>query len=457
MAKTLDNAVGPTGFPLRASGSNDWKSKIVDGVWSSPGGTRITFQFEDVSRTIDLRSTHFEFPGKDGVYVQRHGHGTRTYPLRCYFSGANCVDEAAAFVKALLEPGIGKLQHPLYGTFDCVPDGTITQRDDLVTGANQTIVEVAFLPTLRAIYPTALMEPGSEILGAVGLFEQAQIAQFTKLADMSNVMRQTGLVESVRNGLIEINTALRVSVMGVPDVRRAFEDAMSSLESSVNDLVALPEELAEQVLELIALPAEIAGYAVSALDNLLGGYSSLGANLIASDGANPGSKLTPSTIITSRTLQVSNEFHLADLQAMGSVGAMVRAVVGHEFTTRPEAINSAATVLDEFDTVMEWRDEGFADIAPIAINQRDIGESHQHLQTAVATTAGHLVRVSFSLVPERRLVLDRARNMVELVHELYKAQGESKLDDFIRNNDLTGDEILELPAGRTVVYYPEAA
>ena len=453
MAKTLDNAIGPSGDPVRVSGTNDWKSRVTDGVWRSPGGTRITFQFEDVSRKIELRSTKFHFPGRDGVYVQRHGHGTRTYPLRCFFSGANCVDEASAFEKALLEPGIGKLQHPLYGTFDCVPDGTITRRDDLVRAANQTIVEVAFLPTLRAVYPTALMDPGSEILGAVGLFEQAQVAQFTTLTDMSNVVRQTALVESVRNGLLELNTAMSISLPQVPDVRRAFEDALETIENGVNELVALPEQLAQQLVELIAIPADIA----MGIVGLFTGYESFAENIMDAEGGQPGDKLTPGTVITERTLQVANEFHLADLQATAAVGAMVRAVEATTFTRRPEAIDAATTILDEFDTVVEWRDEGFGDIAAISIDQRDLGQSHGHLQTAVATTVGHLVEVSFSLIPEYRIVLDRARNIVELSHELYQAQGEAKLDELINNNNLTGSEILEVPAGTTIVYYPEAA
>ena len=63
------------------------------------------------------------------------------------------------------------------------------------------------------------------------------------------------------------------------------------------------------------------------------------------------------------------------------------------------------------------------------------------------------MEVSFSLVPERRIVLAKARTIVDLSAELY-GQVDEKIDFLIRSNDLSGDEIHELPKGREIVYYP---
>jgi hypothetical protein len=72
----------------------------------------------------------------------------------------------------------------------------------------------------------------------------------------------------------------------------------------------------------------------------------------------------------------------------------------------------------------------------------------------VALTAGHLVETSFTLLQERRIVLDRERTIIDLAAELYGSV-DDRLDLLINSNDLTGSEILELPRGRTIVYYPE--
>jgi hypothetical protein len=60
--------------------------------------------------------------------------------------------------------------------------------------------------------------------------------------------------------------------------------------------------------------------------------------------------------------------------------------------------------------------------------------------------------VSFDVIPERRIVLDRARTIVDLAAELYGSV-DDRLDFLINSNDLTGSEILELPANKVIKYY----
>jgi len=64
------------------------------------------------------------------------------------------------------------------------------------------------------------------------------------------------------------------------------------------------------------------------------------------------------------------------------------------------------------------------------------------------------VKVSFSLVPERSIVLDRPRTIIDLCAQLYPRDNlDEKLDFLINTNDLSGDELLELPRGRKILYY----
>jgi hypothetical protein len=88
----------------------------------------------------------------------------------------------------------------------------------------------------------------------------------------------------------------------------------------------------------------------------------------------------------------------------------------------------------------------------LANDQIDTGETYQALQQATATATGFLVELSFTLTQERRIVLDEARTIIDLVAELYGSV-DDQLDFFISTNDLSGDEFTELPAGREVVYY----
>src|SRR5690242_6521153 len=109
----------------------DWRTRLKPAAYKSPSGTRIKFDFEEVSRSTSKRGTLFEFPGVNNGYVQQNGYGSRRYPMRCYFTGKDHDSIATAFEVALLEDGLGKLETPMYGTIPVVPFGDIERRNDL--------------------------------------------------------------------------------------------------------------------------------------------------------------------------------------------------------------------------------------------------------------------------------------------------------------------------------------
>ena len=109
-----------------------------------------------MSREFTKRGTLFEFPDVDGGYVQEMGNGPLIYPMRIFFSGKDHDLIATAFEAALLERGIGKLEHPLYRAFPAIPLGQVTRNDALKSAANQTVIEVTFFRTVEAIWLAGL-------------------------------------------------------------------------------------------------------------------------------------------------------------------------------------------------------------------------------------------------------------------------------------------------------------
>ena len=83
----------------------------------------------------------------------------------------------------------------------------------------------------------------------------------------------------------------------------------------------------------------------------------------------------------------------------------------------------------------------------------DDGRAWMEASNTIHLCAGYLVGLAFSLAVERTIVLDRARTIIDLASELYGAVDEH-LDFLISSNDLTGAEILELPRGREILWYP---
>ena len=411
-----------------------WNERLREAAYTSPGGTRQTFDYEDVSRSIDKKTTGFNFPDANGTYVQDLGHAGHQYPLRLIFWGDDCDVDAQSFEDLLLEVGIGRLEHPVYGTVDVVPFGSITRRDDLKTAANQAILEVTFWETIGIIYPTGQTDPASDVLGAVSEFNDTAAAQLEDILELNTAVERVTFKNTYQNLLDNAKAGLTAIADAQDSVRQQFETINASINEGIDTLVADPLSLAFQTTLLIQAPAR----AAAAISARLSAYADLASSLISGDGA---------VVSPGYDNRESNGYHTRDLFAMAYVTGSVVSVVNNQFETKTDALQAAESILDQFDAVAAWRDDNYG-----SLSQVDTGEAYQQLQEAVALTAGFLVAISFSLKQERRIILDRARTIIDLAAELYGSI-DDQLDFLITSNNLSGSEILELPRGREIVYY----
>ena len=407
-----------------------WDDRIREAAYTSPSGIRVVFSYEDVRKTVDKKTTGFEFPDADGTFVQDLGHSGRRYPLRVFFSGGDYDQESDLFESALLERGVGKLEHPIYGTVDVVPFGTITRRDDLKTAANQSITEVTFWETIGLIYPSAQTDPAAAVLTAVDEFNIAEAGEFEEVIDLDTAVERVTFKNSYQALLDGAVNGLQAIANTQDDVRTQFDAIVDSINQGIDVLVADPLTLAAQTTIALQSPAR----ALTNIQARLSAYADLADSIISGDDAvvNPGE---------------SNLFHTNDLYASTYVTGSIVSVVNNEFTTKTEALDAAEAILTQLEGVTDWRDENFQSLEEV-----DTGGAYQQLQEAVALTAGFLVEISFTLKQERRIILDRDRTIIDLAAEIYGSI-DDQLDFLINSNDLTGSEILELPKGREIVYY----
>jgi len=412
-----------------------WQSRIREAAYTSPSGVRITFDYENVSKRVDKKTTGFEFPDANGTFVQDLGHSGRRYPLRVFFWGNDYDEEAALFEAVLLETGTGRLEHPIYGTVDVVPFGTITQRDDLKTAANQAVIEVTFWETTNIVYSNVQVDPGAALLAAVGEFNTAFAAEFDEVTSLDSAVEQASFKNSYQTLLNGTSSGLESIANTQDDVRQQFNAINDSIDTGIDILIGQPTTLAFQTMLLIQTP----GRALTNIEARLDGYSNLLTSIITGDGAvvSPGND--------SRN---SNKFHNDDLYASTYITGQIISAINNQFTIKTDAIAAADVILTQFENVTNWRDDNFESLSEV-----DTGGSYQQLQEAVALAAGFLVQISFSLKQERHVVLERPRTSLDLAAELYGEEFEDLLDFFIDSNGLSGSEILEIPRGRDIVYY----
>ena len=409
-----------------------WNDRIIEARYTAPSGKFIIFNYENVSKAFDKKTTAFNFPDADGTFIQDMGHSGRRYPLRIFFWGDDYDVEAAFFEQLLQERGTGKLEHPIYGTVDVVPFGTITQRDDLKTAANQAVVEVVFWETIGLIYPASQTDPASSVLTSVDEYNDAAATEFEDVTSLDSAVEQSSFSAGFTSLLDNTQSGLQAIADIQANVQAEFNAINNSINNSIDILISQPLNLAFQTILLIQSPAR----ALTNISARLNAYSDLAASILSGEGAS-----------VSTTNNESNAFHANDLYASTYITGSILSVVNNTFNTKNEALEAAEVILIQLDDLIEWRDTEFTTLSEI-----DIGGAYQQLQEAVAITAGFLVEISFTLKQERRLILDRDRTIIDLVAELYGSI-DDQLDFFITSNDLSGSEILELPKGREIVYY----
>ena len=413
-----------------------WQDRIREAAYTTPSGLRLTFLYENVTKAFDKKTSAFNFPDADGTFIQDNGRTGRRIPLRLFFTGDDYDLEVATFEEGLAERGRGKLEHPIYGRLDVVPFGTISRRDDLKTAANQAVLEVTFWETINLLFPAAQTDPASEVLAAVDEYNTAVSEQFEEVLDVDSAIEEASFKNRYRLVVDVAQSILQGVADTQDDVRKTFDAVFDSISNGLDFLVGEPLTLAFQTTILLQTPALAKQNITARLD----AYSDLISSIIDSEGA---------VRTAGNDSQNANDFQNDDLFVSTSVTGAIVSVVNNQFSTKPEAIAAAEVILDLASRVTVWRDANYESLAEI-----DTGSAYQQFQEAVALTAGFLVEISFSLRQEKRITLDRARTIIDLAAELY-GEVDPQLDFLIASNELTGSEILELPKGREIVWFPE--
>ena len=409
-----------------------WQDRLVEPSYTSPSGRVITFQYENVSKSFARRTTAFDFPDVDGSFVQDLGRSGRRFPLRMIFSGDDYDLLANQLDSMLEEIGIGTLEHPEYGRHRVVPFGDVNRRDDLKTAANQAIIEVTFFETIDLLFPLSATSPADETEAAVDAFLDAAPADFSDKVDATDTTKAVTLRSRYRSVVDQVEAGLRDVAAVNEEIESAFDTVFQSINSDIDTLVATPLTLAFQAGIISQIPARSSALIVDRLEAYGNLLTSLTSQL---------------TYTPSADAQSANSFRNDDLFAANMIAGAITSVLNNEFQVKSEAIAAAEDILAMCEEWVAWRDLNL-----VSLSEIDTGEMYQTVSRACSIAAGFLVEISFSLKQERSLVLVRARTLIDLEAELYGTI-DSNLDFLITTNNLVGEEILEVPAGRTIKFY----
>lgn len=445
-----------------------WQDRLKEAAYTGPDGTRQTFFYEDVSKVISKKTHAHEFPDVDVTFVQDQGIRGRRYPLRVIFWGDSHDIEADMFENLLVQRGRGKLEHPLYGSKNVVPFGDITRNDALKTAGNQTIYEITFYESVLDIYPSAGAITSAAV--DVAIESLAFALQFDASIDLSTPAEKAGFFAALKALLAGLKKGLKFAQDGTAKLTNAMARIDQAINNALDLGIGTPLLIASQLKALCLAP----GRSLALLKDRLKAYGDLAKSIFSGKGTGSGGGtgssdsgtgvVAPGIITPGVDSSQANDFHSNNVISQFMVLGTAAAVVGEKFSNKVEALEAVETLTDLLADQVEWSEANFETLAaatpavdpqqPVATGQgsMDTGEAQQALRLVVALSVRALIESSFTLAPEKAVIIDRPRSALDLCAELY---GEiDSFDDFVGQNNFTGDELAdEIPRGRRVVFY----
>lgn len=454
-----------------------WADEIAAAAYTSPSGKKIEFNFASaLSRKTPLKTAENVFPDVDGAEIQSLGLGGKKFPMTALFNGGDCLTQASDFEDALCERGVGVLEHPIYGKMNVVPTGEIERVDDLVDSLNESRVKVTFAETIvDESFPDGEVAAVDELEAAADAYEDAAAESFADMIETASIDDQLQLqavlkahVDAISQGIAKITAkanALREKTRAINRKIQTVKNNLQKMIATVDVMVSSATEIATAMIQLSRLPGEIAMGAMAKLE----GYATIATSILNNVKKDPvgtaaiknqyaATSVALGGLVSAVSFGVAKSALDASKDSAsgqnnnggenGSGGSTIARVSSGGFASRSDALLSAEAIVQQFENYKNYMDSQTAKNAFV-----DSGEGYAALLENVTAAVKIIQTASFSLPTTRICKLGRDRQVIELLCELYGADGFSRLDEFIMDNKLNADEIVEIPMGREIRYY----
>jgi hypothetical protein len=407
---------------------------------TSPSGLVFTAKWSGNNITAEKDLGIFKTPGVKGIKIQDLEIGAFAYPLTIFFDGPDNDREADLFVKTLAnDKGDWIVIHPVKGekTLQLV---SLSEAVQPITSGNVTEVTTEWLEVTGDISDvTAAQLSGLAIAQNIELQNTAADQILTVVGQ--DTADQTGkLKNAVENTVTAFNLTLQTITDTVSEVQAQADSIKRSIDATLEETPIDVLSIAGQIQSLVNLP-----------------------NLVELD---LNSKIDTYIRFKDRILEFSPEsdgiaqINTAAVQEMAltaCLGAVGVASVSSVLISRQNVIDSIDKNLDLFESITDGLDdiqELYSD-EPIIFSYFSQSSSYADASLMNAVSVAYLLKSSFDLAVEKKIVLTRQENPVMIAMREYQGPGENdeNIALFYSSNELTGRKTYLLPVGKELVVY----
>lgn len=417
-----------------------WLDRLSGSIsFVSPEGREFQARWKGSDRSKSKKLGAFSPPRRTGTVFQDLDISATSYPMSIHFDGENHDLVSRQFFSACDENGLWGVTHPVHGLL-MLQLVSVTQKDEPVNNGNLTVFELDWVEPINNDSIVSSARIAEQIQAQLIQINNSSADQIESVSDQ----RSSFTIQSLRNSISSVNTSINETLRPLSELNTDISRITNEIQRGINSVLISPilpiASISSQIQNISQLPS----MATDNIQSRVAFFSTLINSIMG---------IEPSEI----SLSGRNEIAVKELVLVSALGALPQIVSTGVIQTRQEAIQLAEFLQDSFVAITSSLDSDQELFSNQNIDIQYFSQRCSYSDSARIVSLGveFLLRASLDLRIERRFFLERDRSPVEITISEYGTLGlrDENLDLFISSNNLKGEEIILLPAGREVVIY----
>jgi hypothetical protein len=382
----------------------------------------------NASKNVEFNISTFEFKNLQGSLVHRgEPMGTR-YAIEISFQGENHLDVSAAFDASSRDKNPWTVSHPLYGSIICHPSSLTYDNSKL----NVTKITGMLLETISDNEPTSVtVSPVDKITS------DAQRTEDALTASLVNGLTSVSVSETTKTGNTAKGIYNKVSnlIKDSADAANYF-NAYNSLMGYINNGGSETIRIARDLRAFSTLPYTF-------LDTV--------SNRVAMFELQYNELTKAITGLFSRTSK--RFFELQGGMAISGIAQSSVTNTGEDYNNANDVFPVIETLLNTYNDYVFRLDALKSETGDTPNSYIPNAEAMSELSNLVSYTVNSLFSIAVKGRKQRRYILDRDSNLIQLAHQLYGIASDENIQYLIATNKFSLTEYLQVKKGREIIYY----
>lgn len=406
---------------------------------TSPLGIVFDAKWSGNPRTLDKELGIFKTPGIKGVIAQDLDVGAFAWPITFFFDGPDNDIKADRFMKSAAENGLWIVIHPVKGT-KTLQLVSVTEDIQPVISGGVTKITADWLEITADSGERSAAQLSAETIAQSSVLESTASDQLDNVTSLDTADKTGKFKNAVENVVNAFNKTLESMTQEVAEIQAQAESIKRGIDSTLEETVIDVLSIAGQVQALVALPnlieidlrAKIETY--DRFADLILGFSTESA--------------TPAGINTAA---------VQELTLTAAIGAVGVSSTITDLASRQNVIDNIDSNVALFEKITNGLDDIQELYSDKLLSQTYFSQSQSFSDSArmTALVIAYLIKSSFDLAVEKKILLTEEENPVMIAMREYDGPGDggSNINLFYDSNQLTDQECLLLPVGKVVVVY----